>query len=115
MGGQTVALVGAMVGLAVGGAVGFALGRRLRDRPRRMFWIASSASLLLGMLVIFVGEVAGLEVLTGGGVGLMTGGLNGIRWGFGRLSDAPRPQAQPRQPLPDAERTPDDKRPHPAT
>jgi hypothetical protein len=93
---QVSAWVGAFSGILAGGVIGFFLGRRLREQgARRRFWAASGVSLAIGMSVIFIGELVGVDFLTGAGVGLMTGGLNGLRWGMGRLSDAPRPNREP--------------------
>jgi hypothetical protein len=81
------AVIGLVLGLGVGLGVGFVLGRRLRPCRRGMFWLASGGSVLLGILVVFFGQIVGATLLSGGGIGIMTGGLNGIRWGFGRLTD----------------------------
>ncbi len=90
------AVTGAVLGLVASGAAGYLIGRSLRPCRRAWFWVASIVSLLLGGIFVLIGSVAGLGFLSGGGIGVMTGGLNGIRWGFGRLSDdgsriAPKP------------------------
>jgi hypothetical protein len=121
MNGQLEGLAGAIVGLVGAGIGGFYLGRRFRlAQSRRLFWVWSILSLAIGMLVIFVGEMIQIAFLAGAGVGLITGGLNGLRWGMGRLSDAPRPSpARPAEADPPHEtRQPErseDHRPHPAT
>lgn len=99
MSGEIVGFGGALLGIAAGGLVGFSLGRRYRARcARGRFWVASVLSVLLGMVVMFGGYVSRTLFISGAGVGLMTGGLNGLRWGMGRLSDLPRrPQGQVRQ------------------
>ena len=109
------AAIGAVVGLVGGGTVGLLLGRRFRATcARGAFWAASGASVAVGVLIIFLGEVASLSLLAGAGVGLITGGLNGLRWGMGKLSDVPRkakPQAPAAQQAP--EHVPKDHTPHP--
>lgn len=93
---QTMTIVGALSGVIGGTVLGYLIGRRFRIvKARKQFWAASGVSLVLGMFVIFIGELIGVDLIAGFGVGLMTGGLNGLRWGMGRLSDAPRPRREP--------------------
>jgi hypothetical protein len=81
------ALMGAIIGLAAGGAGGFFLGRWLRCRARFWYWTASVACLVVGVVLIYLGQMGGLGYVAGGGLGLLTGGLNGIKYGTGRLSE----------------------------
>jgi hypothetical protein len=114
--------VGAFIGLAGAGVGGFMLGRRFREtRSRRLFWLSCVLSFVFGVIFIFLGEMARIGFLAGGGVGFITGGLNGLRWGMGRLDDAPHPEvpqpstAEAQREVPEHERRPEDHHPHPAT
>lgn len=116
MSGQLLAIAGAILGLAAAGFAGYTLGRRYRLAcARRRFWIASGISVALGVGVTFIGVLTSVAFVSGAGVGLLTGGLNGLRWGMGRLSDAPRtPEAEAQRPA--CELPPEDRQhAHPAT
>ncbi|HEY3318427.1 MAG TPA: hypothetical protein VGK50_08400 [Coriobacteriia bacterium] len=113
---QLIAVSGAVVGLAAGGFVGFTLGRRYRlTSSRGRFWVASAVSLVVGMVVIFAGLVTSLSFVSGSGVGLITGSLNGLRWGMGRLSDVPRKPRGTAADEPRQKSVPDDRGAHPTT
>ena len=114
---DTAAAIGAGIGLAGGIAAGFVLGRRFRAHCRRgAFWVASGGSIVLGVIVVLLGEIAGLTFIAGAGVGLVTGGVNGLRWGMGRLGDE-TPEKQASAAACESDRAPREKdhTPHPAT
>lgn len=109
-------VIGASMGLFGGVGLGFVLGRRFRaGRRRGAFWAASGGSILVGAAVVVLGQMFGTSFIVGAGLGLVTGGLNGLRWGMGRLSDTPRRDRQmPGEQAADEGR-PEDHTPHPAT
>jgi hypothetical protein len=80
-------VIGVVLGLVAGGLGGFVLGRRLKCRDRGWYWLASSGCFFFGVALIFYGALSGAGLLAGTGVGLVTGGLNGIKYGAGRLSE----------------------------
>jgi hypothetical protein len=80
-------ILGGVGGLMIGGLGGFYLGRWLRCRRRWWYWGASAACLLLGVGFIFMGQAPGFGIMAGLGIGFVTGGLNGIKYGAGRLRE----------------------------
>ena len=77
-------VAGGVAGLAGGVFVGLRWGARLREQPTSRYWAANAAMLIAGMLVSFGGSVWGIPAFWTGGVGLMAGGLTGLKYGLGR-------------------------------
>ena len=80
-------VVGGGFGLGLGAVSGYMLGRWLRCRGRLAYWSASAAFLIGGVILIFLGHHVGAGLMAGGGVGLVTGGLNGVKYGAGKMRE----------------------------
>lgn len=76
-------VLGALGGLVAGGVAGGAFGRWARGRGRALFWVGAAVMLACGMALAYVGYVRAADWLSGFGVGVMGGGLTGVKYGVG--------------------------------
>ena len=75
---------GGIVGLVLAINVGLKWGESLRDRPSWRYWSANGVVMMAGIFAVFVGVAMDLGFLWTGGVGLMGGGITGLKYGYGR-------------------------------
>lgn len=70
----------------VGGMfAGLSLGGRVRSRPGYAFWSVAGGVLATGVVVATIGQALGSLGLAVAGVGLVGGGLTGLKYGAGRV------------------------------
>jgi hypothetical protein len=82
---EAVALaLGGAAGLAGGFAAGFKVGERLRAKPSWRYWAFNAAVMVLGVTIVFLGTVYAVPFLWSGGIGLMGGGVTGLKYGYGK-------------------------------
>ncbi|NTU72502.1 MAG: hypothetical protein HGB10_11880 [Coriobacteriia bacterium] len=74
-------VVWALAGAAVGFALGFGLGRLARGSGR-LFAALNALVVIAGMAANFLGLLRGMPWLAYGALGIMGGGLTGVRYGF---------------------------------
>lgn len=76
--------LGGLLGLAGGILLGLRWGSRLAGGSTGKYWRANAVLFFSGMLLAFAGDVLGSAFLWGVGVGVMGGGVTGLKYGFGR-------------------------------
>ena len=76
--------VNGLAGLLAGISGGLRWGKSLRDRSEARYWLANAAVMLGGTLVVFVSFYAGQRWLAGAGIGVMAGGITGLKYGLGK-------------------------------
>lgn len=82
------ALSGAVAGLAVGVWAGLAAGRRIQERAPWVFWLVNAAFVLLGLVINVIGLSIRQLWFAMIGLGLLAGGLTGLKYGYGRVVGA---------------------------
>lgn len=78
------AVLGGAVGLGLGVWVGLRWGANLRELPGWRYWLANGAAMVAGMALTFAGSVFGVVFIWVAGLGLMGGGLTGLKYGYGK-------------------------------
>lgn len=78
-------VVGALVGIGGGAALGMWIGKLISSRPQWWFWLLSVVMLSLGMGVAFLGLQIDTDAVFVAGVGLIGGGLTGLKYGARRV------------------------------
>lgn len=78
-------LVGSLVGLGLGAWLGYVVGKRIAQRGALVYWALNGVTVLVGLLVNVVGLVIGQFALAMLGVGLIAGGITGLKFGYGRV------------------------------
>jgi hypothetical protein len=82
---ETLGLVlGGAVGLGGGIAGGLAWGERLKEQPSWRYWSANGIVMMAGMFLVFAGTAFGVGFVWTAGVGLMGGGVTGLKYGYGK-------------------------------
>ncbi|MDZ4180659.1 MAG: hypothetical protein U1E29_15750 [Coriobacteriia bacterium] len=77
--------LGGVAGLVGGVFAGLSLGGVARSRPTWVFWLIGIGIVLGGVVITTLGQAAGLLVVAVLGVGLVGGGLTGLKYGAGRV------------------------------
>jgi hypothetical protein len=77
--------LGGVAGLVGGMFAGLALGGIARTRPNWVFWLIGAGIVLGGVVVTTLGQAVGLLAMAALGVGLVGGGLTGLKYGAGRV------------------------------
>jgi hypothetical protein len=89
--------------VGVAGVAGYLIGVRLRTRRPWLYWAANVVVVLLGAAVIAAGTLMGSDAAWLAGLGVIAGGLTGLKYGLGRVVAQWRAQAG----TPDGVRPPD--------
>ncbi len=76
-------VIGGLVGIVGSMWLGLVWGERLRPRRRWRYWAANAVMLFAGMTITFVGLRFELFWIAVAGVGVMGGGLTGLKYGLG--------------------------------
>ncbi len=79
------ALLGASLGFLAGIAVGLWAGRRVRDKHQAWYWSLNALFLVVGLVVDVAGLTLGLSFVAFFGLGLIPGGITGLKYGYGRI------------------------------
>lgn len=91
-----------VVGIAVGAFGGFAAGRATRGSRASRMWMVAAAILLMGVALASWGQIAQLRPLWSLAMGLIAGGLTGLKYGragaLGRVGAVAEPMDARRQP-----------------
>lgn len=77
--------VGGIAGLVGGMFAGLALGGVARSRPNWVFWLIGVGIVFGGVVITTLGQAVGLVPVAVLGVGLLGGGLTGLKYGAGRV------------------------------
>ena len=77
-------LVGGIAGMAAGVFGGLKWGESLREKSNAAYWFANLLVMAAGMAVVFGGSVIAWPAVAVSGVGLMGGGVTGLKYGLGR-------------------------------
>ncbi len=78
-------VVGAVLGIGGGAGVGFALGRFVAPKAAWWFWTAAVLLAIAGVGIAFLGLQVGTDALFVAGVGVIGGGLTGVKYGAHRV------------------------------
>lgn len=93
-----------VVGIAVGAFGGFVAGRAARRRGAWRTWALAAAVLLIGIAFASYGQIAQIPLLWSWAMGLIAGGLTGLKYGRGgvfgraRMAAVDESRATPSQP-----------------
>ena len=77
-------VLGGLAGVVGGIFAGLKWGEALRDKPQAAYWMANAAMMIGGIAVVFAGNLAGLVGVTIAGIGVMGGGVTGLKYGLGK-------------------------------
>jgi hypothetical protein len=93
-----------VVGIAVGASGGFLAGRAARERGVWLTWALAAAILLIGIAFASYGQIAQIRPVWSWAMGLIAGGLTGLKYGRGgvfgraRVVSVDESRATPSQP-----------------
>ena len=82
------AAVGGLAGLGLSGWAGLVLGTKVRERAAWVYWALNLATVLIGAGVCATGARLELTWMWALGLGVMGGGLTGLKYGRGRTGGA---------------------------
>ena len=77
-------IIGSLTGLAAGIWIGLKWGMRLADRPSWRYWAANGVMALAGLVIATAGQFLGAHWFAVSGVGIMAGGITGLKYGYGQ-------------------------------
>ncbi len=77
-------VIGALLGLGAGVWLGLRWGMRLAEAPAWRYWAANAVVSLAGLAVAIVGQFLGQMWSAVAGLGIMGGGITGLKYGYGR-------------------------------
>jgi hypothetical protein len=78
-------LVSAVAAAAIAGFAGYRAGVALRVRPGWWYWAANAGVTLLGIAVTIAGLMTANELVWWFGLGVIAGGLTGLKYGLARV------------------------------
>jgi hypothetical protein len=78
-------IAGAVAGFAIGVAAGLGVGRALGLRSSWAFWLANAGAFAIGVAVAVYGLWLDASWVYLGGVGIVGGGMTGLKYGSGRV------------------------------
>lgn len=82
-------VVGAIAGIGGGAFAGVKVGHALIDRPSWWFWAIAAVTLSAGVALSFAGLQMESDPVFVAGVGVIAGGLTGLKYGARRVPGMP--------------------------